>query len=219
MSRSIRIILADDHKIIRDGIKSLLQENARYELVAEAANGEEVMKLLTYIETDLVILDINMPKRDGLQTTRFIKEKYPETKVLVLSMLNEEEHIKQMMAAGASGYILKNSGRDELFAAINLIMKGEMYFSEEVTRVVMQGLSGNNKEKAFNSGHGANLSKREMEVLALIVKEKTNQEIADELFISIRTVDAHRRKLLEKTGARNTAGLVRFAYVNHLISS
>lgn len=214
---NVKILLADDHKIVRYGIKLMLQSQAGINVVDEAGNGLEVLNKLEVNIVDLVIMDINMPEMDGIKATKEIREKYPETKVLALSMSNDELHIRQMIQAGASGYIMKSAGRSELKSAITSIMEGKHYFSDEATQSIMMDLvKGKNKSKTPEIVH---ITDRELEILELIVKEHTNQEIAKKLFISSRTVDAHRRNLLQKTGARNTAGLVKYAFQHNLIST
>ncbi len=214
---NVKVLLADDHKIVRDGIKLMLQSQAGINVVDEAGNGLEVLNKLEANIVDLVIMDINMPEMDGIKATKEIREKYPDTKVLALSMSNDELHIRQMIQAGASGYIMKSAGRSELKSAITSIMEGKHYFSDEATQSIMMDLvKGKNKSKTPEIVH---ITDRELEILELIVKEHTNQEIAKKLFISSRTVDAHRRNLLQKTGARNTAGLVKYAFQHNLIST
>lgn len=211
-----RILLVDDHKIVRDGIISLLHGELHIEIIGEAENGIEALDKIEKLKPDLVLLDINMPIMDGLECAKRISEKFPETKILTLTMLNELEHIKNMLAAGAGGYILKSSGKDELIAAINSVMMGNTYFSEEVKDLIMMDMMRKKTATGKVFGEPIPLTPRELDVLKLIVDEFTNQEIADKLFISVRTVDAHRRNLLEKTGSRNTAGLVKFALENDL---
>lgn len=214
---NIKILLADDHKIVRDGIKLMLEPQAGIDVVAEAEDGSDVMSLLEEHVVDLVVMDINMPEKDGVTTTREVKEKYPDLKVLALTMSNDDLHIRQMIQAGASGYVMKSAGRNELKEAIYTIMDGRHYFSDEATQSIMMDLvKGKGKSSSPDPIH---ITERELEILELIVKEFTNQEIAEKLYISSRTVDAHRRNLLQKTGARNTAGLVKYAFQHNLISA
>jgi DNA-binding NarL/FixJ family response regulator len=213
---NIKILLADDHKIVRDGIKLMLESQAGIDVIAEAENGKDVLKKLENQIVDLIVMDINMPEMDGITATRTIKEKYPELKVLALTMSNDDLHIRQMIQAGASGYIMKSAGRNELKDAIHTIMDGKHYFSDEATQSIMMDLvKGKGKSSSPDPIH---ITDRELEILELIVKEFTNQEIAEKLYISSRTVDAHRRNLLQKTGARNTAGLVKYAFQHNLVS-
>jgi DNA-binding NarL/FixJ family response regulator len=214
---TIRILLVDDHKIVRDGIISLLQDDPRLVIVGQAENGIEALDKIEKVEPDLVLLDINMPIMDGLNCAKNITEKFPNVKILTLTMLNEQEHIKNMLAAGAGGYILKSSGREELITAINTVMAGNTYFSEEVKDLIMMDMIKRKTSSGKIVGEPIPLTPREIDVLQLIVDEYTNLEIAEKLFISVRTVDAHRRNLLEKTGSRNTAGLVKFALENDLV--
>ncbi|MCF8366159.1 MAG: response regulator transcription factor [Bacteroidales bacterium] len=214
----IKILVVDDHKIIRDGIMALLQRVTEFDIVGEAENGQIALTLVGRINPDIVIMDINMPIMDGIEATKQITEKHPDVKVLVLTMTNEQEHIKNMIDAGARGYILKNSGEEELVSAITTILDGGNYFSDEVKDAIMQNMVQRKTKNEKISGEPIPLTRREKDVLNLIVHEFTNYEIADKLFISVRTVDAHRRNLLEKTGARNTAGLVKFAIGNQLFT-
>lgn len=212
---NVEILLADDHKIVRDGIRSLLDDEVGFNVVNEAENGQQAVQICRQEKPDLVIMDINMPQMTGIEATQIIREEFPEIKVLALTMMDEDQHIRQMIEAGASGYILKSSSKNELLEAITTVLKGNHYFSDEATQKVMQDLvkgSARPKSESPNS-----LTEREREVLTLIAKEYTNQEIADELHISIRTVDSHRRNLLQKTGAKNTAGLVTFAIKHNLV--
>lgn len=214
---NVKILLADDHKIVRDGIKLMLEPQAGIDVVDEAENGEKALEILKDQIVDIVVMDINMPIMDGITATKKIKEKYPDVKVLALTMSNDDLHIRQMIQAGASGYIMKSAGRKELKDAIDAIMEGKHYFSDEATETIMMDLvKGKGKSTAPDPIH---ITDRELEVLELIVQEHTNQEIAEKLYISSRTVDAHRRNLLQKTGARNTAGLVKYAFQHNLISS
>lgn len=211
---NIKMLLVDDHEIVRDGLKTLMESQHGVDIVAEAENGVAALEACKNHEIDLVIMDINMPEKDGIQATRSIKEQFPNIKILALTMSDNDVHIRKMIEAGASGYILKNAGREELKKAIEALMNDRHYFSDSATQSVMMELV-RNKGKT-RSGALVQITERELEVLEFIVKEHTNQEIAEKLFISVRTVDAHRRNLLQKTGARNTAGLVRYALENKL---
>src|SRR6056297_509966 len=214
---NVKILLADDHKIVRDGIKLMLEPQAGIDVVDEAENGEKALDILKDQFVDIVVMDINMPVMDGITATKKIKEKFPNVKVLALTMSNDDLHIRQMIQAGASGYIMKSAGRQELKEAINAIMDGKHYFSDEATQSIMMDLvKGKGKSSSPDPIH---ITDRELEILDLIVQEYTNQEIAEKLYISSRTVDAHRRNLLQKTGARNTAGLVKYAFQHNLIST
>lgn len=212
----MKILLVDDHRLIRDAIQSYMEGDPEYEVVGEASHGQEAIKFLEDNEVDVVLMDINMPIMDGLQCTREIRQKWPQIKVLTLSMMGDNQHIKQMIGAGANGYVLKNCSERELKKAIKAVFDGETYYSSEVTEVVMNNLMKNKPTKTSHMVVDMPLTEREKEVLELIIKEYSNQEIADKLFISPRTVDAHKRNLLEKTGSKNIAGLVMYAINNQL---
>jgi DNA-binding NarL/FixJ family response regulator len=220
----IKLLLVDDHKLIRDGIRSLLDVEKEFEIVSEAEHGKQALELLDKHDIDIVVIDINMPVMGGIEATEKISKQFPNVSVLALTMLNEEQHIRQMLKAGAAGYILKNAGQDELVDAIKSISTGQHYFSKEATQVIMMDMmkvkkapsTGGTEERKLAKG-SVYLTEREKDILRLIAKEHTNQEIADDLFISVRTVDAHRRNLLQKIGARNTAGLVIYALENSIM--
>jgi len=214
---NIKVLLVDDHKIVRDGIKLMLEPQAGIDVVAEANNGSEVKGLLKNTPVDVIVMDINMPDMNGIATTKLVKDQHPHIKVLALTMSSDDSHIRQMVQAGASGYIMKSAGREELTKAIHEVMDGKHYFSDQATQSIMMDLV-KNKGKS-TTPDPIHITERELEVLQMIVKEHTNQEIAEKLYISPRTVDAHRRNLLQKTGARNTAGLVKYAFQHGLVNN
>lgn len=214
----INIVIADDHEIVRDGIIAMLEEYNQIKIVGEAESGEEVIKLCEddkKDKIDLIIMDLNMGEMGGIEATRKVKERFPDIKILALTMMKDEEKIREMTEAGASGYIFKNSGVEELIEAIHKVMDGELYFSDEAVYSIITRKKDESKKQAGDT----DLTDREIEVLELICKEYTNAEIAEKLYISVRTVDAHRRNLLQKTGARNTAGLVRYAMKHNLLGN
>lgn len=215
----INIIITDDHEIVRDGIIAMLEDYEHIEVVGEAENGKKVVSLIEDHqgnEIDLIIMDLNMNEMGGIEATRQIKKRFPEIKILALTMMKDEEKIREMIEAGASGYIFKNSGVEELVEAIEKVVNGELYFSDEAVYSI---ITRKREDKDKGEAGEADLTERELEVLELICKEFTNAEIAEKLYISVRTVDAHRRNLLQKTGARNTAGLVRYAMKHNLLGN
>lgn len=212
----MKILLVDDHKLIRDALKSYFEDDPDFTIVDEAGNGQEALVLLKEHEVDVVMMDISMPVMDGIECTQHITDDYPDIKVLALSMMNDGQFIKKMLSAGAMGYILKNSGETEIKKALRAVSEGETYFSAEVNETVMQNMLKGGVKRNHKLVVDLPLTSRETEVLKLILKEYSNQEIADELFISPRTVDAHKRNLLEKTGSKNTAGLVLYAVEKNL---
>jgi DNA-binding NarL/FixJ family response regulator len=211
----VKVLIADDHKIFRDGIRSILEKEKDLEVVDEAANGREVLEKLETTKVDVIILDLDIGKPTGIEVTAIISEKYPDVKVLILSMIGLHDFVIQALETGATGYILKNTGKDEVITAIRSVAKGDSYFSKEVSSILVEQL---NKPRTIKKrSEGIPLTAREIEVLQLIAQEFSNPEIARKLFISIRTVDTHRRNLLEKLGLKNTAGLVKYALSKGLV--
>ncbi|GAB3539973.1 response regulator transcription factor [Pontibacter brevis] len=214
----IRVILTDDHNIIRQGLRSLLEGDDDVEVVGEASNGQELLELLDHIAADVVLMDINMPVMDGYEATKQVKEQFPDVKVLALSMLNSEPFVQKMMENGASGYILKNTGKAELRSAIKLVASGSQFMCADLAIKFLHKSSGPEEETEKANRSNSVLSKRELEVLGLIAEGYTNAEIADKLFTSKRTIETHRQNILEKTNAKNTANLVKYAIQNGYIS-
>ena len=213
----IRVMIADDHNMFVEGVELILDGIDNIQVVSKCYTGLEVFEKLAHTPADVILLDINLPGMNGLEVCQKLNKDYPVVKVLALSMHNEESFVTEILKYGAQGYILKNTGKKELISAIEAVYNGQSYFSEEVTETIMKSLvhqkSGGKKSNILTP----KISRREKEVLELIVKEHTTQEIADTLFISLKTVESHRRSLLTKLCVRNTAGLVRVALENQLI--
>lgn len=207
-----RIILTDDHQLFRNGLKMLLETLPEFEIAGEASNGLEFLDLLKDCKADIALMDINMPEMDGVEATRKGMKVCPTLSVIALSMYGEEEYYYKMVDAGAKGFLLKDSDISEVREAINTVRRGGSYFSQELLHHVIQRIK--NRESEVKS---ANLSKREKEILFKICEGLSNQEIAETLFISKRTVDKHRANLLGKTNSKNTASLILFAIKNKLI--
>ncbi len=205
----IKILIADDHRLVIDGLLLMLREVEDMQCVGEAADGRQALALLASTPADVLLLDINMPEMDGLECCRFVKERHPEVKVLVLSMMRELSLVKAMLKLGASGFLLKNAGKEEVLEAIRTVAEGKQAFSADVLESLMNSFS--NKPTKISKSPFPTISRREKQILQLIVDERTTSEIADELFISFGTVETHRRNLLLKLNARNTAGLVKSA--------
>ena len=212
---SMNILIIDDHRIVRDGIKLYLDGDPEYQIVAEGSSGYDALNLTQQKEVDLILMDINMEGMDGIETTKKVIEEHPEIKVIALTMHNDYQHIKAMMDAGAGGYLLKSCDESELKYALKSVMEDDIYYSKEVAQTVMNNLA-KKKARSRSEALATPLTPREKEVYQLIMEEYSNQEIADKLFISIRTVEVHKRNLLEKTGAKNTTGLVLYAVKNEL---
>lgn len=210
-----KIFLVDDHKMVREGLKSFLQENPELDVIGEAENGQDCLDQLDSLSPDIILTDLNMPVMDGLDLTINLKKSFPDIKVITLTMMDESQHIKKMLAEGVVGYLLKNCSEEELLTAIKTIANGGTYYAPEVTNLIFNSIRKVKPTKKRMSVQHP-LSDREKEVLHLILKEKANQEIADELFISVRTVDAHKRNLLDKTGSKTITGLVLYAIDNQL---
>ena len=216
-----RILLADDHTILRDGIRALLSAESDLEVVGEAGNGAEVLAILETTHADVVLMDVQMPVLDGFATMPELRRRFPNAHVLVLTMLDHENYVARMMEAGALGYVLKNAAISEITYAIRAVASGSPFLSTEI------GLSMLHKAVAHSggtspdeaSGHtGADLTARELEVLKLIAEGMTNGEIADKLFTSKRTIETHRQNIIAKTQAKNTAALIKLAVSRGLIS-
>ena len=212
---SIKIFLVDDHKMIRDALESYLQEDTRFEVVGQANHGEEALQRIKENPSfDVLLTDIIMPQMDGIELVKRLKQEAYGFKIIALTMLSETQHIKKMLNYGVNGYVLKTANQSEIIQAIMEVCQGNSYYSPQVTNTIMGHLRG---DKSLDKvSIEVPLTKREKEVLHLIVKEYSNQEIADELFISIRTVEAHKRNLLEKTGHKNMAGLAIWAVEKRL---
>lgn len=206
----IRIFIADDHVMFAEGVESLLVGEPDFALVGKATTAAETLRQVTHEPPDVLLLDINLPDQSGLEVCKQLRTDLPDLKILVLSMLSEESYISAMLGLGAQGYVLKNTGKAELCHAIRTLSAGKTYFSKEVTDVVMRGLMHHRTGGAV-AKEPPKISRREREVLHLIMDERTTPEIATQLFLSEKTVESHRAALLAKLGARNTAGLVKAA--------
>lgn len=215
--KPLNILIADDHEVIRDGILSILEQEDTIGNIFEASNGKECLSQCdTNDNIDVILLDISMPDISGVKTANHIKDKHPNIDIIALSMLKDQNTISNMIKAGASGYVLKEAGKTDIMQAIQNVSQGKPFYSQEITSEIMKDL----KESSFqhSESDSIELTKREVQILKLIVNEYTNQEIADKLYISKRTVDTHRTNLLQKTGSKNTAGLVKYALTHELMN-
>jgi DNA-binding NarL/FixJ family response regulator len=208
----IRILLVDDQSLVRSGLMKLLEPQKEFQVVGEAGDGEEALAMVKKLQPDIVLMDLSMPKMSGLEATKLIGVKYPNVRVLVLTMHENEEYVFQILKAGAGGYILKDSGRDELVKAIQTVARGEKFFSSRISEIMVQGYLKKGEAKGpSDDSDDLPLTKREREVLAFIAEGLNNQQIAEKLFISPRTVDTHRTNIMQKLDIHDTANLVRFA--------
>ena len=208
----IRLIIADDHPVIIGGLKTILEKEAEISLVAEVHNGIELLKILKNQKADVILMDVNMPEMNGIEATKQVKKNHPEIKVLAFSQYEEKRFVKQMLKTGASGYLLKNSAASEIIKAIQVTHEGGMYLSAELPNIF-----AGPKNKQHSNYLFPDLSKREMDVLKEIYQEKNSQEIAESLCISRNTVECHRSNILLKVGAKNTAGLIKWAIENEIV--
>jgi DNA-binding NarL/FixJ family response regulator len=206
----VGIIIADDHIIFRKGLRIVLNEIPFIKVIAEASNGNELLNIMRKNTSDIILMDINMPGMNGIEATQKIKEKYPDVEVIALTMHEEIGYFNKMIEAGAKGFLLKKTSKEELEAAIKSVFNGDTYFSEEFVVTAKPNIQINKKIDI-------DISEREKEVLKLIAKGYSNHEIAEKLFLSKRTVDGHKARLFEKTGAKNSPNLIMFAIKNGLI--
>lgn len=210
MSQKIKLFIADDHQMFIDGIKALLENIDFIEIVGEAINGKELLEKLVDCEIDVVLLDIGMEELNGIDTAKYLLEHHPSIQTIALTMFDDAYHVKKMVKAGAKGYILKNTSKNELVEAIQKVAIGETFYSSQIEKFT--DLSAATSEETLIS----KLTKREIEIIRLITKSMTNKEIANQLFLSELTVNTHRKNAMHKLEIKNTAGLVKFALDNGL---
>ena len=213
---SIRVAIADDHKIFRKGVILSLRPYSNIKFVMEAENGDELIQGLASTEADVVLMDLRMPGKDGIEATKIVSKQFPNMRVLVLSMYEDERFVYHLMENGANGYLLKNAEPDEIRKSIYAVYENGYYFNDLVNKALLKKLVlKNNLKPSFNQN--IELTERELEVLKLICEEKTAAEIAKDIFLSPRSVEGIRQRLIEKIGVRNTAGLVMFAVKNNMV--
>ena len=215
----LKLAIADDHELFRKGFISMLSGVPDFEFVLEAANGQELLDKMATQPVDIVLMDLQMPVMDGMQATEILLEKYPDVKVIVVSMFDEDRFVIHMLEKGVHGYLLKDTSTDEVEKAIYRVAEEGFYYSDFVSRAMHRKMVNRsaNKQPTFSTTANVGLSNREQEVLRLLCDGLSTTEISDKLFISTRTVEGHRLRILEKTGTKNTAAAVAFAYKNHLI--
>ncbi|MCX6252445.1 MAG: response regulator transcription factor [Bacteroidetes bacterium] len=216
--KKINIILVDDHRLVRDGIKSLLYGMNDIEIIGEADDGTDLFKKLPSLKPDLLIMDISLPGLSGIEITKLICQDYPEIKVLILSMYNSEEFIYNAIKAGARGYLPKNTSRNELLEAIYAIDSGEEFFSESVSKIMVKSyIKRATDDEKVPGKPDEILTSRELEILKLYVEGNINKEISDKLEISIRTVETHKNHIMRKLGLKSTVEMVKFAIRNKIV--
>jgi DNA-binding NarL/FixJ family response regulator len=211
----IRIVLADDHEIFRDGFRVMLKKQTSVELAGEAGDGEELIKLVEEVQPDIIITDIKMPKLDGIGATKILTKRFPHIGVISLSMFDEENLIIEMLEAGAKGYLLKNAHKNEIIAAVEAVFNNQTYYCNHTSRKLTKMIA----ESSFNPNKRASkpeFSEREISVMRFICQELSNREIALQLKLSVRTIEGYRERIQEKISARNTAGIVVYAIKNRI---
>jgi two-component system response regulator NreC len=209
----IRTLIADDHGVLRAALRALLNARPDLEVIGEAADGNEVLRLAGDLRPDLILMDISMPGQTGIETTRELKQNLPEAQVLILTVHEDEELLREAIRAGASGYVVKRALESELFNAIAAVMRGDLYVHPVMTRALVADLTN---PASPADGHAEQLTPREVQVLGLIAKGYTNVQIADTLMLSVRTVESHRANIMGKLGLHNRAELVRYAIAHRL---
>lgn len=213
----INIILAEDHNIVRNGIKMLLESDNTIRVDGEAVNGLAVMNQLNQKPVDIVLADINMPEMDGMQLLKEIKNKFPEIKVIMLSMHDHEKYVVEAFKNGADGYLLKNMGAEELIFAVKFVNQGRKYLCSELTMSLMDTMLKSRQFLMAMPSNEIDFSLRELEILQLIAEGLTNLEMSEKLFLSKRTIEGHRQSLLDKTSSKNSAALIRYGVLHGLI--
>ena len=202
----INLAIADDHEIFREGLCMFINKIPDFDLLGEARNGVEILTLLRRKPIDVVLMDIKMPEMNGIEATKVIRKEYPDTKVIALSMYDDEQSILNMHAAGASGYLLKNTNKMQFETAVRAVYNGGTYFSNDATMKLIQSVSKNRQAK-----NDENFNDREIEIIKLLCEQKSSKEIADKICLSIRTVEGYRMKIMKKIQAKNHNGIVLYA--------
>lgn len=205
----IKIFIVDDHQMVIDGIRSLIECQPQFSIIGESTEPLSVIALLSEIQPDILIMDVGMPRMSGVELSRAVKHKFPAIRILALSMFGDTHIIAEMIDAGISGYILKNSGKRELIEALTKIADGQNYFGQDITLQLMKSFK--------RSQEDIKLTDREVEIIRMIEKDMTTKDIADTLFISERTVETHRKNILHKTNTQTVVGLLKYAYERKII--
>ncbi len=214
----IKILFADDHAIVRDGLRSLFRSDPQFAIVGEASDGAEAVKMVERFNPDVAVLDISMPNVNGVEATRIIKKDHPSTRILILTIHENDEYIQEMILAGADGYVLKNAEKREIFDGVRTVAGGGTFFSPNVSKLLLEGLvrRTRNKEPFPHDGEHR-LTNRETEILRLIAEGLTSKQIAGKLFVSVTTVNSHRTNIMKKLNIHETVGLVKYAIQKKLI--
>ena len=215
MKEKIKVAVVDDQHLFRSGLISLLKEFDELEVMIEAGNGKEFLEIIKKRKPDVVLLDVEMPEMDGADVTIYLNKKFPLIKIIILTMHDDEEFVLHLVENGAHGFLLKDSDIETVVDAIYAVMDGRYFFKENISALLAKGLFKNAKTKPGFSD--TDLTDREIEVIRLICKEYTNKEISEKMGVSLRTIDGHRERILQKTSAHNTAGIVMYAVKHKLL--
>lgn len=214
--KEVRILIVDDHQLILNGISDMLRPIENYIIVGSASNGKEAVEKAIETKPDLIFMDISMPKMNGIEATKIITQKLPSVKVLALTQHEESEYVKQVLSSGGSGYLLKNSNKEEFIAAIEAVMDGKRYLSKQISEQMINDLIDTKQDESTQPIR-VPLTRREKEIIRKIADELSNQEIADKLFISLRTVETHRRNIMQKLKVKSVVSLIKYAVNNTII--
>ena len=215
--RKTKVVIVEDHKLFREGLKSMLADKTGMEVVGEAGDGLEAIRIVKKIRPDIILLDLSMPKMNGISVMKEIKNQYPEIKIMALTIHESDQYVLEAFEAGADGYCLKDAGRNELMVAVDSVLQGKHYISPSISGSVLEGyLSGRKKLKSQTSWD--TITQREREVLKLLGEGYQNKEIADMLFISVKTVEKHRANIMNKLDLHNAAALTAYAIEHGLVT-
>lgn len=215
----IRIYLVDDHEIVRDGIKSLLQKEKDFIITGEAGSFDELLKLFVFEIPQVILMDISLPDKSGIEITRYVKTNFPDVRIIMLSMHVNSEFVFNSLQAGANAYLPKNSSKNELIEAVRSVVAGKDYLSSEVSDLILKGYLKRAKAGNDNFDNGKEkLTNREDEILKLVVEGKGNKDIAESLFISVRTVESHKNHIMQKLKIKSTVELIKYAISNNYIN-
>jgi DNA-binding NarL/FixJ family response regulator len=217
MSQKIRVVIVEDHAIIREGLRSLFSSSKEFDVVSEAENGREAIPRIKELKPDLVLTDLSMPRMDGMDMIQTIKKESPETKVIALTVHRTEEYVLATLKAGADGYVLKEADYAELMMAVKNVLQGKHYLSPEISGNLIKGYLDGRKSTPIESVFGI-LTRREREILKLIAEGNKNKEVAEQLYISVNTVEKHRSNIMDKLNLHSTAALIAFAMEKGLVS-
>ena len=214
----VKILIADDHELILNGIRDMLKNVKRYRIVGQASNGEEAVEKALELEPDVIFMDISMPVLNGIEATKIIVDKLPGIKILALTQHEENDYVMQILGAGGYGYLLKNSKKEEFIEAIESVLEGNKYLSKQISEQMINSMVSRGSRGQEEEQEEIPLTKREMEIIQKIADDMSNQQIADELHISLRTVETHRRNIMQKLKVNTVVSLLKYAAQHNIVS-